>query len=63
MELIGLLCFCIVSQDSMNFNNNLHPWLFIFKRIKCLNTNRKLTLQEILKIRYFILIILKFIKK
>lgn len=32
----------------MNFNNNLHPWLFIFKRIKSLNTNKKLTLQEIL---------------
>lgn len=33
----------------MNFNNNLHPWLFIFKRIKSLNTNKKLTLEEILK--------------
>ena len=35
----------------MNFNNDLHPWLFIFKRIKSISKNKKLTLQEILKNR------------
>lgn len=33
----------------LNVDNNYHPWLFIFKRVKSLKTNKKLSLQEILK--------------
>ena len=33
----------------MKFKSKLHPWLFMFKRIKCLELDKKLSLQEILK--------------
>lgn len=32
----------------INSNNHLHPWLFIFKRFKCVKTGKKLPLKEIL---------------
>ncbi len=32
----------------MNFKSNLHPFLFIFKRVRCLKKGKKLTLREIL---------------
>ena len=33
----------------MKFKSKFHPWLFMFKRVRCLKSGKKLSLQEILK--------------
>jgi len=36
----------------INSNSYIHPWLFIFKRVKCLKTGKKLSLKEILTSKF-----------